>query len=108
MARESLKRRVADSSEKDKAESILADVENFAALEALGNSEGGKILVESLLSDALNDIESLTGGYKKLSHIELLSLCASLEKSLDTVRAIKRASKNKNMAKDALEEIIGE
>lgn len=108
MAKESLKRRVANSSEKDKAESVLQDLESFAALEALANSEGGKLLVGTLTEDALNDIDALTAGYKKLSHIEIMGLCASLEKSLDTIRAIKRSTKNKNMAKEALEEIIGE
>lgn len=108
MATKSLKRQVADSPEREKAEAILADVSNSAALEATANSEGGKILIESLTADALADIDALTGGYKKLPHVELMALCASLEKNLDTIRALKRAGTNKKLAREALAELLAE
>lgn len=108
MERKTIKRRVAEAPDKAKAEETLADVEMYSALDSVATSEGGKLLIESLTSDALNDIDTLCDGYRKLPHVELMALCASLEKNLGTLRSLKRAGKQKKLAREMLEQVLGE
>lgn len=108
MDSKSIKRRVSEAPDKAKAEETLADVEMYSALDAVATSEGGKLLIESLTTDALDDIDTLCEGYRKLPHAELIALCASLEKSLSTLRSLTRAGKQKKLAREMLEQVIGD
>lgn len=83
---------------------IKKDRNTYAAIEELASSAGGKILVDNLVKDVVISMDSLALGYKKLSHAELLGLCASLENRLAILRLITRAKTNKDLADLALRE----
>lgn len=85
---------------------IQKDLKRISALEALKNSDGGKILIESCLQDVVSSIDTLRSGYTTLSHIELISHCARLKERLDLYRALINADNNKKIIEDALKEAL--
>ena len=103
-----LTKAVRESDKKDQAEPILADVEQYAAIEATANSEGGKIIIAGLEKDALDAIDSICSGYKTKPHAELQAQAAKLEANLTLLRTLKRAGTNKSLARAALDEILGQ
>lgn len=87
---------------------IKDDLAKATALEAVQHSEGGKILIASCLQDIVTSIDTLAVGYTSLSHIELISHCARLKERLALYRALKNASKNKEITLQALKEALEE
>lgn len=87
---------------------IKNDLSNAMALEAIKNSEGGKLLIKSCLTDIISSVDTLRAGYVNLSHIELISHCARLKERLDLYRVLKNAKKNKDIIQGALTEALEE
>lgn len=87
---------------------IIEDLETYASLDSLANSEGGKVLIKTLTDDVFATIDTLCITYKKASQAELQALCAVLQVNLDLLRAIRNAPKNKALARIALDEQLGE
>ena len=94
--------------EKTNKELVQDDIGKASALEAVKNSEGGKILLASLQKDILSCIDILTSKFSTLSHIELVAFCAKLSERLTLFRAISRSSKNKKLAIEELDVILAE
>lgn len=88
-------------------ELIEKDVDDFAALAAVAKSDGGKILVQTLMTDVVGAVERLTN-YKGKTLDELISICADLNANLSLVRTLTRAEKNKKLAQEALQEALQE
>lgn len=92
----------------DAVKAIADDLDKAYALEALSNFEGGKILIKGLISDIVSIVDSLALKYKKLSHVEMIVLCADLKSKMDVMRAITRARKNRDLLEGDLEEALKE
>ena len=108
MARKSIRRIRADYANNEAVVAIVDDVEQYAAISAVGNSEGGKLIIDGLVADVISGLDSVTSNYKTATHAELMGTCAGLKANLDLLRVLTRAHKNKNLAQDALEEAIKE
>jgi len=89
-------------------EEVKTDIKKFSALEAVSNSEGGKILVTSLEKDITSSVDELSGKYKTATLNEMVALCARLSERLSMLRAIKGASKLKKLAKEELAFLLKE
>jgi len=89
-------------------EIIEDDISKYAKLEAVGISEGGKLLTKGLSSDIVNSVDELIIGYKTLSHIEMIVIISQIEAKFGIFKAIKRSTKNKKLAKEQLELILTE
>jgi len=87
-------------------EEIIKDKEKYAKLEALANSEGGKLLLDTLKSDLKGSINTLIGNYRSTSHIEIICLIAQLESRLELYKRISNSSKNKALTIEELEHIV--
>jgi hypothetical protein len=87
---------------------IKDDLSKISALEAVKNSEGGKILIESCLADVVSSVDTLCVGYTSLNHIELVAHCARLKERLDLYRVLVNAKRNKKMVLEALKEALEE
>lgn len=81
---------------------IEEDIKTYSSLEAVKNSEGGKLILESLKKDIITGIDILSSKYKTATHIELLGTIASITEKLSLYRSISRSTKNKNLALEAL------
>lgn len=83
---------------------MVDDLGKISAITVIGDSQGGKILVKSLVSDVVGNVDTLCAKYSTLSLQEFISLCADMKSKLDLIRVITRARKNKK----SLEAMIGE
>jgi len=89
-------------------ELITKDLGKYTSLDTVANLEGGKILIDSLVQDITNTTSALAYGHKDKTHIELVSLCSGLAANLTLLKALTRAEKNKEGAKEALEAALKE
>jgi len=91
---------------KDQIKEVKGDIKLYADLEAVKNSNGGKRILKGLGSDIVSAIDKLCQSYKTASHIEIIALIAGLDERLGIFRTLNRSSKNKEMAKNELEELL--
>lgn len=89
-------------------EAIEADTSSYSALEGVANSEGGIILITALKRDIKANIDAIRGGYKTLSHIELVALVSKMDARIELLRSLTLAKKNYDLANDYLNTILGE
>lgn len=89
---------------KEDIKDIKDEVKKFKALEAVGDSEGGKLIIASVLKDIDSAIHSLIGKYKSASDSELRAACASLEANYNLFKLLTGASDNKKIAMQDLRE----
>lgn len=89
---------------KEDIQDIKGEVKKFKAIEAVGNSEGGKLIIASVLRDIDSSIATLIGKYKSASDSELRAACASLEANYNLYNLLSGASENKKIAMQDLKE----
>lgn len=89
-------------------EEMQKDLKKFSSLEAVSLSEGGKILIESLIVDIVNSVDTLGNRYGDMSIQQFVSICAEMKSKLDLVRVLTRAKKNKLDLKDLIAETLQE
>jgi len=70
-------------------EEVLLDT--YHDLKVLGQTPGGKVLVEVYTKDIISSLNQLAYQYKTLSHIEMIAVCAGLQERMNVVRTITRA-----------------
>ncbi len=85
---------------------IRKDVENYAAIEGVANSEGGQIIAAALRKDASGALSNLLAKYKTASDTELRAWCAVLGERLALLKSFVNAPKNRQGAIDRLDEIL--
>lgn len=96
-----------DNPEADEALLGLAEeLDEKHALAALADTEGGKLLLDALITDVTSIIERLRTSYKEASHIDLIVLCARLDAKLSEYQALKRARKNKEELEQVLKDAL--
>jgi hypothetical protein len=81
---------------------ILADLQNAKALDALSNTDGGKLLIKVCKADILGAIEAF-GAYKTLSLQEFISISARLSSLLGIYKALTQAPVNAQFLDSLLE-----
>ena len=92
----------------DSLDLIKEDVEKMKALSAVSNTEGGKMLIDSLGRDVVNGVESLIGNYKTSGEMKLIATIAKLQSDLGLLRVLTRAEANSKEAQAALKELLEE
>jgi len=88
----------------DKKE-IKKDIKTYASLKTLLESDGGKILTNLLKKDISNTVENISSNYKTLTHIEFISLAASISERMNILRVLDNSKTNLDLAREALEEV---
>ena len=89
-------------------EEIQKDIKKYSSIEAVENSEGGKLLIKSLEKDVVSCIDEMSSKIKTATHIELVAIIAKMSERLTLLRAIRRAKNLKNMAAKELEFLLKE
>ena len=89
---------------KTKKEDISDDIKKYSAIEAVGNTEGGRHLIAYLESGFISSLEELISKYKTAGAEELFPIIAGIDEKLNLLRTLKRASKNKDLALEAFKE----
>ena len=79
----------------------------YKAILAALETEGGKILLESLRQDIASDVERLSGLLNG-SHVEIQAAIAKLNADLNFYRVLKRANNNVILAEEVLAKLLEE
>lgn len=89
--------------ESEELKMINEELKKASAISALGNTEGGKLLRSSLLSDVVSSVNTLCAGCHKFTQQEFVALCESMKCNLDLARAIIASDKNAEYFQNELE-----
>jgi hypothetical protein len=84
-------------------EEVAKDADRYHALKVLHDSEGGQVLIDTLISDVVLGVNQLES-YKDMSRDELVSVAARITTCLNTARALSRAAENLEYADEELED----
>jgi len=82
---------------------IEKEIEKYAEIEELSNTRGGKQLMDCLKSEIVEEIDNLISKYREKPE-ELVSIVARIDEKLYLLRKMTKASDNKQIALEALEE----
>ena len=88
-----------------KRKEIKKDIGTYQAIEALGKTEGGQIIITTLKKDLTDGLYAIASKYKTGSYAELIAIGAGISKTLNMLRTFTNAPKNKKLAADALIEL---
>lgn len=87
---------------------MMDDLSKISAVKAMADSEGGQIIVQSLVSDVISAMDTLCVKYSSMSLQEFISLCADMKSKIDLARVITRSNKNKKALENMIEETLQE
>jgi len=89
-------------------ESLKKDKDFYHDLKALGDTEGGKILINGLVQDALNAMHWLSNSYENpgINDLDIRSKCARLQVSLSMLGTLKNAKTNEEDIDKLIEEAL--
>lgn len=85
---------------------IANDLDAITKIDVISQSEGGKALVNSLLSDVIRCVDTLATTHATLTMQQFVSLSADMKSKLDLARVLTRSGKNKKFLEDLLEEAL--
>lgn len=85
---------------------IADELDRVAAISAIADMEGGKLLISQLISEIVSSIDTLSTKYRTLTIQEFIGHCADMESKLSLVRTLKKARKNKDIAETDLAEAL--
>lgn len=88
-------------------EEILKDIKTHKAITALGNQEGGEILISTLKKEVKRDIDIITSLYND-DEIKLRTAVISLRKDLSLLKLLTGSKKLLDIALEALEKVEDE
>lgn len=92
--------------EKYNPEEIEKDLKEIAELAAIGDSKGGKILVDNIVTDVVGTINKLSESCGTLTQQEFVAYCSFMKANLDLLRVITRAKTNKEYLEALLVEAL--
>ena len=85
---------------------MLEDLDKLADLDVTARSKGGKVLLQSLVSDIVSSMDTLCVKYPTLTMQEFVALCADMNSKVDLARVLSRAEKNKKALEGMIEETL--
>lgn len=86
---------------------VKVDLKRAAALEAVANSEGGQIILDSIRRDITDDIETVMSLFKG-AEMDLRCAVAKLKGDLALYRILKRAPEGAKLTRDELSRLLEE
>ena len=103
-----MKKKLSELSEEDQQRAKIAkdDVAKYGSLEAVANSDGGKVIIAGLRDDAASALYNITTKFKTAPELELRTWCGVLAERLALLRTFKNAPSNRKGAMDALDELL--
>ena len=89
-------------------EQIKKDLGAISTLEAVALTEGGQMLIKSLVKDIIGSVDMLSTNYSGYSLEKFISLAADIKSKSDLVRTLTRSSANKAYLEELLADAIKE
>lgn len=92
--------------DKDILYEIAKDVDKYAALKDVCNAPGGEILLDALISEAVEVTEEISANYSTFNLTDFQARAARLKVVLGLVRSLQNASDNFEGATEALNDAL--
>lgn len=89
-------------------ETVEKETRKLASIEAMSLTEGAEYIAESLISDVVSAITTLSIKYPTLTMQEFVSLGAELKSKMDLLKVIHRSAKNAKEFADSIAETIAQ
>lgn len=93
------------AAERADVQSAVADAETQGALASFASTKAGEVVLKGMRQNLAMTIDSISSGYRTLSHVELMAACAQLEDRIALLRTFTRAPKNLQLIEEAIEEL---
>lgn len=100
-----MNQRIKDSTNPDVPQ-IADDLDEIASIAAVSDTQGGKVLIKSLIADIISDIDTLSVRHKELTLQEFVGISSDLKNKGDLVKVLVNAKKNKKYLETLLEEAL--
>ena len=84
---------------------MVEDANNYHSLKVLCETEGGQVLVDTLIKDVVASISKLEN-YDSMTRDQIIAVIARMVTSLNTARALTRAAENLEYVDEALDEAL--
>lgn len=81
---------------------MLEDKEKAKDLSRVLDTEGGKLLTDSMLRDIVSNIDVLCAGHKDMDRDTMVSYITSIETNLSFIRALYTGRQNESFIDDSL------
>lgn len=104
----STKQRKPKEGREEESKAIAKDLKDIAAISALANMDGGKILIKNLAKDIISNIHKISNNFSEYSLQEFVGIGASLRVNIDMIRALTKSNENKKFLEELLEETLTE
>lgn len=93
---------------KEEVGEVKEELKIALALNSVKDTEGGKILLKSLLEDIATSINFITIGYNSMTFEKFIAEAALLKSNIDLYRAISNSDDNIEFLKNLLAEALSE
>ena len=87
-------------------EEIEADLKEISKISVISDTEGGKVLLKSLLSDIAGGVSTLCNKNSTMTLQEFISVCALMKANVDLYCALGKAKQNKEYLETLLAEAL--
>jgi hypothetical protein len=87
-------------------EEIEADLKEISKISVIGETEGGQVLLKSLLADIASGVNTLCNKNSTMTLQEFISVCANMKANVDLYSALGKAKKNKEYLEALLAEAL--
>ena len=95
-----------EDSRTEEEKQLLDEAAKFAKLDALANSEGGKLLIAQSRKHVLASIEMLLLNYANMSELEIRTYCARAKERMDILQILTGAYGNQIACEEELTKIL--
>lgn len=85
---------------------LLEDLGKYKALDSLRDSDGGKLVIETLRKSIASEVSALVFGYKEMPEMELRARLAKVSAYVPLVQTLLRAKTNKEDLEKELEQSL--
>lgn len=87
---------------------MLDDKEKYSSLNSLSTTDGGKLLIDTLVKDIVSSLEKLASGSAEMTHLQVVSEATAMRERLNLLRAITRAKKGTKLVSDEIKRYVEE
>lgn len=85
---------------------LLEDLGKYKALDSLRDTEGGKLVIETLRKSIVSEVSVLVSGYKEMPEQEMRARLAKISAYVPLVQSLLRAKVNKEGLEEELKESL--
>lgn len=95
-----------EKAQNEAVQAVATDIDNYAELRAVAQSQGGKTLMAAELKTIAASIKAICTGATTLPEMELRALALKIDARLSFLKSLTRADTNLKDAEEALAELL--